>query len=70
MTNHGNRSKHTARHNPKPSDIKAARESSGLTQTQAADLIHCNLRSWQQWEAGDRAMHPAFWELWQQKVTQ
>lgn len=44
-------------------EIKAARESLGLTQTQAAAVVHCKLRAWQQWEAGDRQMHPAFWEL-------
>lgn len=44
-------------------EIKAAREAAGLTQTQAAAVVHCKLRAWQQWEAGDRQMHPAFWEL-------
>ena len=39
--------------------VKAA----GLSQTEAATLVHVAFRTWQQWEAGDRRMHPAFWEL-------
>ena len=31
-------------------------------------LADCTLRGWQQWEAGDRRMHPAFWELFRIKV--
>jgi DNA-binding transcriptional regulator YiaG len=46
-----------------PEAIKAARAASGLTQTQAAALIYCTLRGWQDWEGGQRAMHPAFFEL-------
>ena len=53
---------------PSPEAIRAARAAAGLTQTQAAAIIYCTLRGWQEWEAGKRAMHPAFWELWQQKV--
>ena len=26
-------------------------------------VVHTTCRVWQQWEAGDRRMHPAFWEL-------
>lgn len=48
---------------PAPDEIRAAREAAGLTQSAAAALVHANLRSWQKWEAGERAMHPAFWEL-------
>ncbi|RGE41315.1 XRE family transcriptional regulator [Comamonas testosteroni] len=35
----------------------------GLTHAAAAVLVHANTRSWQKWEAGEREMHPAFWEL-------
>lgn len=31
-------------------------------------MIHCGLRAWQKWEAGDRKMHPAMWELFQMKT--
>jgi DNA-binding transcriptional regulator YiaG len=56
--------------NPKPEDIKAARQAAGLTQTQAGALVHTTVRVWQQWEAGDRAMHPAFWELFLLKAKE
>lgn len=51
-----------------PEAIKAARAAAGLTQTQAAALIYCTLRGWQDWEGGKRAMHPAFFELFLQKA--
>lgn len=54
---------------PTPSDIKAARYEAGLTQTQAAELVHSKLRTWQQWEAGDREMHPGLWELFCLKIA-
>lgn len=48
---------------PAPATIRAARAAAGLTQSAAAALLHTTCRTWQQWEAGDRKMHPAFWEL-------
>jgi DNA-binding transcriptional regulator YiaG len=63
MTSHPNRGKGKPSRNPKPADILAAREESGLTQTQAGELLHTSCRVWQQWEAGVRRMHPAFFEL-------
>ena len=70
MTNHPNRSrrKDAPGRNPTPTEIRAAREKASLTQTQAAELIHCTLRGWQEWEAGNRRMHPAIWELFQLKL--
>ncbi|MEX3635932.1 integrase arm-type DNA-binding domain-containing protein [Paraburkholderia sp. BR14320] len=53
---------------PTPGEIRAARLAANLTQTAAGELLHTTCRTWQQWEAGDRAMHPAFWELFQRKV--
>ena len=53
--------------NPAPADILAARQAAGLTQSQAAALVHGSLRAWQQWEAGDRRMHPGLWELFRLK---
>lgn len=55
---------------PTPSDIRAARQSAGLTQTDAGALIHCSANTWYQWEAGERNMHAAFWELFQRKTGQ
>jgi DNA-binding transcriptional regulator YiaG len=54
---------------PSPDAIKAARKAAGLSQSSAAALIYCTLRGWQEWEAGNRKMHPAFWELWQIKAA-
>ncbi len=62
MNNHPNR-RPSAASNPIPDAIKAARAAAGLTQTAAARLIYSTLRTWQQWEAGDRRMHPALFEL-------
>lgn len=53
---------------PTKDAIRAARKAAGLTQTQAGALVHTTVRVWQQWEAGDRAMHPAFWELFKLKT--
>lgn len=60
--------------NPRPDEIRAARELAGLTQTQAGALVRTTCRTWQQWEAQagtkyHRAMHPAFWELFQIKIA-
>lgn len=55
---------------PTPNEIRAARERAGLTQTQAAHLIHGTMRAWQEWEAGNRKMHPGLWELFCIKVAQ
>ena len=54
---------------PSPEAIRAARAAAGLTQTQAAALIHCTLRGWQEWEAGNRRMHPGLWELFRIKTS-
>lgn len=60
---------------PLPEDIKSARESIqavksiGITAAQdwCAEQVHTTRRVWQQWETGDRGMHPAFWELFRIK---
>ena len=41
----------------------------GITAAQdwCAEQVHTTRRVWQQWEAGDRNMHPAFWELFRIK---
>ncbi len=54
--------------NPTPEQIKKARMDAGLTQSQAADLIYSELRTWQHWEKGDRDMHPGLFELFVIKV--
>lgn len=63
MANHPNRGPQGPFSNPAPDAVRAAREAAGLSQTAAGALLHTTCRTWQQWEAGDRRMHPAFWEL-------
>ena len=48
--------------NPTPTQVRAARNRAGLTQSRAAALVHVTLRNFQQWEAGERKMHQAIWE--------
>lgn len=55
--------------NPTPLEIKQARVDAGLTQTQSAELIYKNIRTWQQWEKGDREMDAAFFELFKIKTS-
>ena len=61
--------------NPAAQEVKAAREAIravkgiGITAAQdwCAEQVHTTRRVWQQWESGDRRMHPAFWELFRIK---
>jgi len=47
---------------PTPEEIKEARIAAGLTQAQAAKKIFSDsYRSWQNYESGERSMHPAIW---------
>lgn len=68
VPSHPNRGPQGAASNPAPAAIRAARESAGLTQTAAAELVYAGLRGWQEWEAGTRRMHPGLWELFRQKA--
>jgi putative transcriptional regulator len=69
MPNHPNRGPQAPFSNPAPAAIRAARDDAGLTQTQAAGLVHGTLRAWQEWEAGNRRMHPGLWELYRIKLA-
>lgn len=53
---------------PTTIQVKDGRAKAGLTQTQAANVVHATHRAWQRWEAGDRAMSAADWELFQLKT--
>ena len=55
---------------PTPADVKSARISAGLTQKQAAGLIHKKLLAWQRYESGDRSMDCALYELFLIKTGQ
>lgn len=81
MANHPNRGRNKGPSaNPTPEQIKAARLNAGLTQTEAARLVHATLRAWQSWEAPEgqessiagailaRRMHPGLWELFNIKI--
>jgi len=47
---------------PTPKQVKKAREAAGLTKEQAANKIFSeSYRTWQNYELGDRIMHPAIW---------
>lgn len=65
MTNHPNRSRgESPAKRPSPEEIRTAREAAGQTQVQAVATIYTTRNAWQKWEAGERAMHPAFFELY------
>jgi len=68
MANHPNRGPQGPASNPKPEDIKAAREAAQLTQSEAAALVHCTLSAWQRWEQAERRMPPGLWELFKIKT--
>ena len=71
MTNHPNRSKtKSPASNPTPAEIMAAREQAGLNMSQAAALIYCSRGTWLRWEAGERRMHAAMFELFMIKSWQ
>lgn len=55
---------------PEPDTIRTARIAAGLTQTEAGNIVHASLRTWQQWEAGDRKMHSGLFELFRIKTKQ
>jgi len=69
MANHPNRGSKGPHSNPTPDEIRTKREQVGLTQTSAAHVVYSTCRAWQQWEAGDRRMHPGLWELFKLKVS-
>ena len=47
-----------------PIEIKRARKSLGLTQTQAGQIIGAAKRTWQSWEKGTRKMSLQKWSAW------
>lgn len=46
-----------------PDSLRNLRIRAGLTQSEAAALVHRSLRNWQQWEYGERRIDRAAWEL-------
>lgn len=52
---------------PTKEDIKRARNAAGLTQAEAADVVHVSVDTWRKWEQGS-PMNLAAWELFTMKV--
>ncbi|MES2349110.1 MAG: helix-turn-helix transcriptional regulator [Pseudomonadota bacterium] len=48
---------------PTKQTVKATREALGLTQEEAGAMVYTSRRSWQDWEGGQRSVHPGLWEL-------
>lgn len=55
---------------PTAGQVTAVRQAAGLTQAKSAHLIHVAIRTWKQYEAGDRTPHVALWELFLLKSGQ
>lgn len=55
---------------PTPELVKHVRQLSGLSQSAAAELIHCTRSGWAKWEGGEREMSLAHWELFLRKVSE
>ena len=53
---------------PEPGEVRTIRLSLGLSRPQAAAMVHATTHGWEDWEDGDRPMHPATWELFRLKV--
>lgn len=43
--------------------IKQARNAAAMTQTEAAQIVYCTLRTWQNYESGNKAVPMAIYEL-------
>ena len=56
--------------NPKPSAIRSARATSGLTQRQAANVVSVSLVTWARWEAGTCPMPRGLYDLFMIKTNQ
>jgi len=48
---------------PSPQEIIEARDQAGMTQAQAAALVHAKAESWRAWEAGRYKMPAGLFEL-------
>ena len=55
---------------PTPAEIREVREAAGLTQTEAAELVHLGDRvRWTEYESGERNIDLARWELFLLKTA-
>jgi putative transcriptional regulator len=53
---------------PKGTEVRELRETFGISQTEAAEMVYSTLRSWQNWEADEVSMHPAIWAWFKHSV--
>ena len=53
---------------PAPAQIAALRARHALTQAEAARLVHTSVRSYRQWELGERGMHASAWDCLRLKL--
>jgi putative transcriptional regulator len=60
---HPNRSKKnpSEARNPTPEEILHLRLAVGLSPVEAAKRVYAAVGAWEQWEVGERPMHPVFW---------
>jgi DNA (cytosine-5)-methyltransferase 1 len=49
-------------------ELKALRQSLGLSQQACADMVHVTLNAWQKWESGDRQINKTAMELFMLKM--
>lgn len=49
--------------NPKPEEIVALRNATGMSQTEFAEMIHKPMRTLQNWEGGINEMPVSIWDL-------
>ncbi len=54
--------------NPTTTAVKEARLRLELSREDAGRIVYCTARAWQEWELGNRQMHPAMWELFNIKT--
>ena len=54
---------------PTPEQLTKTREAAGLTKEEARMLVCVALRTWQQWEKGDRTMLPGLWKLFKMEIA-
>lgn len=62
---------------PEPSEVKDLRINLQIrgdinitsAQDECAKALHVPRRTWQKWEAGERRMHPAMWDLANRKLN-
>lgn len=55
---------------PTAAQLRAARESAGQSQAQAAAVVYAGLRTWSRWESGDILMPAAEWALYRLRTRQ